>query len=928
MTQTMSANDFIAKWQGATLKERSAYQSHFNDLCALVGHPTPTELDPAGSFFTFERGAVKSTGSDGWADVWYKGHFALEYKGLHANLDKAYQQLLAYRESLENPPLMILCDLDKIIIRTNFTNTKTSTFTICLEDIKAPDNLAVLRNAFYNPDNLRQGTTPEIVTEAAAAKFSELADKLLKRGYIPEDIAKFLIRLLFVLFAEDTGILPNNLLYDLATSARLRPQAFASALKSLFGAMATGGWFGKDEIRQIDGHLFSDDTVIPLESDEIQILQQVSRLDWAGLSPAILGTLFERSLNPAKRSQLGAHYTSSADIMLIIEPVLMRPLREKWKTIQEQAKYLSSQAAGVKSLKDRQTIQRKISDLLTGFAKDISSVQVLDPACGSGNFLYMALRNLLDLEGEVVNFAGDIGVGRFFPNVSPSQLHGIEINEYAHQLAQATIQIGYLQWLSANGFGLPADPILSPLDGIQHMDAIIQHGVDGEISEPAWTEADVIIGNPPFLGDKKMKAELGDQYVNDLRNLYAGRIAGGADLVTYWFEKSRQMIADKKVKRVGLLSTNSIRTGSNRKVLDRINETGGIFMAWDDRSWILDGADVRVSMVGFDDGTDKEKLLNGVNVSSINSDLTSHVDITQVQPLEENSGICFVGVMKGAPFDIDGKIARQMLAVTNNPNGRPNSDVVKRLMTGRDVANRPSDTWIIDFVNMPETEACLYAAPFEYVQNVVKPIRDKNKEKGLRERWWIHSRFSPDLRKAITGLKRCIVTPEVSKWRIFIWIDTEIVPDHKLHVFARDDDYFFGVLHSRIHEVWSLAMCSWMGVGNDPSYSSSRTFKTFPLPWTPGNEPIDHPLYSAVSVAAKNLNEKRDNVINGVGATKGDTLTKLYNLKPNWLLNLHKELDQAVFAAYGWSPAMSDNEILENLYKLNLQRAAESKMFS
>ena len=349
-------------------------------------------------------------------------------------------------------------------------------------------------------------------------------------------------------------------------------------------------------------------------------------------------------------------------------------------------------------------------------------------------------------------------------------------------------------------------------------------------SEPEWPEADCIIGNPPFLGDKKMRGELGHEYVDTLRELYAGRVPGGADLVTFWFERARAQIQAGKGKRAGLLATNSIRMVGNRPVLERILESGGIFMAWSDRPWILDGAAVRVSMVGFDDGSQEERTLDGKPVASIHANLAASANVASAQTLPENAGLCFLGVMKGGPFDLTEEEAKAMLSAPLNPNGRPNSDVVKRRLIGRDVVQRNQGGWLINFGEMSERDAALYERPFEYVKREVKPLRDENRDSLMHQNWWLHGRSRPALRRALVGLQRCIVTPEVAKHRIFAWMGTDVVPDHKLHVIARDDDYFFGILQSRPHEVWTLATCSWMGVGNDPSYNSATTFEAFPFP--------------------------------------------------------------------------------------------------
>jgi type II restriction/modification system DNA methylase subunit YeeA len=657
--------------------------------------------------------------------------------------------------------------------------------------------------------------------------------------------------------------------------------------------------------------------------EDIETLLRVSALDWSAIEPAIFGTLFERSLDPDKRSQLGAHYTSRDDIMLIVEPVLMAPLRRRWVEVKAKAgKLLERPKPGKAAGRKLQTALRK---LLLAFVDELSHVRVLDPACGSGNFLYVALKSLLDLWKEVSVFGATHGLAHLLPyQVNPAQLYGIEINAYAQELASVVVWIGYIQWLHDNGFGVPPPPILQRLHNIRRMDAVLSHDEHGQPVEPEWPQADAIIGNPPFLGDKKMREGLGDQYVDHLRQLYEERVPGGADFVTYWHERARAAIQNKAAKRVGLLATNSIRHGASRRVLERIKESGDIFMAWSDRPWVLDGANVRVSMVGFDDGKEKERTLDGERVSQINPDLTARADLTLALPLPENKGICFLGMMKSGPFDIDEKTAQYMLAAPINPNGRPNSDVVKKRLAGSDVVKRPKSRWIVDFgTGVSEADAALYELPFEYIRQHVQPIRAKARRKHTREKWWIHGEVRPGLRKAIAHLERCVVTPEVAKYRVFVWMPTTAVPDHKLHVFARDDDYFFGVLHSRVHELWALRKCSTLE--DRPSYNSKTTFETFPLPWRPGSEPKDDCRVKDIAAAAKELVEKRDAWLNPPGTSAAElkmrTLTNLYNQRPQWLEDYHRALDKAVLAAYGWPEDLSDTDILERLLVLNRELA-------
>jgi len=914
---------FVERWSKSTLSEKSASQQHFLDLCRMLHQPSPAEADPEGSFYTFEKGVEKTGGGKGFADVWYKGRFAWEYKGKHKDLVAAYNQLLLYREDLENPPLLVVSDMERYEVHTNFTGTVPRVYRFTNRELPEPENLRVLRAMFEDPYSLRPTRTVEGVTEEAARKFARLADGMRARGVEPHEAAHFLNKLLFCLFAEDIGLLPKGLFTRVAERTAKDPDRFTSYIGDLFVAMRDGGDFLLEDIRRFNGGLYESGEVVPLTSEELRQLVDAARLDWGAVEPAIFGTLFERSLDPSQRARLGAHYTSHQDILAVVEPVLIAPLRREWEEVREQAEAEAETARNLSGQKAVNALRRAERQLGT-FAERLRGVRVLDPACGSGNFLYVSLKELLDLEKEVSTFAGTVGLTPFFPEVSPEQLYGIETSPYAHELAQVAVWIGYLQWNVENGYGAREEPILGPMTNIKEMDAILARNEDGGLREPDWPEADVIVGNPPFLGDRRMRTELGHEYVEDLRRQYEGRVPGGADLVSYWFERARQMIAEGQAKRAGLLATNSIRGGANRRVLEKIDETGSIFFAESDRPWILNGATVRVSMVGFDDGEEATKMLDGVPVGTINPDLTGDLNLTMAAKLPENRGIAFYGTVKIGPFNIEQGVAEEMLAFVGNPNGRPNKDVVKPWANAMDVTRRPRDMWAIDFgVDMPLEEAALYEKPFEYVRTHVKPIRDEVRRKKYREVWWLFGEPGTSLRSALAPLSRYIATPAVAKHRLFVWMDGRVVPDHALTVFARDDDYFFGVLHSRAHELWALRMGT--SLEDRPRYTPTTTFSTFPLPWPPGEEPEGEARVEEIAEAARRLDELRRNWLNPEGATEADlkkrTLTNLYNARPTWLANAHARLDEAVYAAYGWPANLPDEEILKNLLALNLERS-------
>jgi hypothetical protein len=393
-------------------------------------------------------------------------------------------------------------------------------------------------------------------------------------------------------------------------------------------------------------------------------------------------------------------------------------------------------------------------------------------------------------------------------------------------------------------------------------------------------------------------------------------------------EKARQQIESGNSLRAGLLATNSIRGGANRRVLDRIKQSGDIFMAWSDEPWILEGAGVRISIVGFDPGSDVHRVLDGVPVNTINSSLTADIDISAASRLNENRTLSFIGGMKKGPFELSATEAEAMLSMPINPNDRPNSDVVRRWANGLDVTRRPQNQWLVDFgTDRTLEESAMYELPFEHVKRHVYPLRVNHREKVQADRWWLHARPAPDMRAALQKLDRYLCTPRVAKYRLFVWLTPDVLPDCQLVVFAREDDYYFGVLHSRAHEVWSLRMGT--SLEDRPRYTPTTCFETFPFPWPPGKEPLDDPRLQAIAAAAKALDDTRRNWLDPEGATEAElkkrTLTNLYNQRPTWLLNLHATLDRAVWDAYGW-PAeevpgeMPQEVILERLLGLNLER--------
>ncbi len=957
-----TAADFIAKWTPVTLPERAASQEHFIDLCRLLGQPTPAEHDATGAEYAFEKGVAVteaasrgSKGAGGFADVWWKGKFGWEYKrkGKYKTLKEAYRQLCQYREALENPPLLIVSDITRIEIHTNFTATAKQVHRIELADLDKPENLDRLRRVFTDPHSFRPTVERETITREVAAQIAEVAQSLQSRGNDPHDAAHFLMKCMFCLFAEDIELLPPSLFTRLLDSWHKTPDQLTPLMTDLFEKMARGGAFGVNRIEWFNGGLFDDSPALELTREEAEVLLRAAKQDWSAVEPSIFGTLFERSLDPEKRAQIGAHYTSTDDIMLVVEPVILAPLRAEWtEVLDEVDKQLDRRRKG-KTAATKKRADAAIHRAFLNFRHRLATVRILDPACGSGNFLYVAIRQLLELEKQVITRAaqGDIGMGGLLPDVRPTQLHGIEINRYAAELAQVVIWIGYLQWMRDNGFVAPHDPILDPLQSIDNRDAILNLEDPAHPQPAEWPQADFIIGNPPFLGDKMLRSQLGDDYVSALFAMYGDSLPNGSDFCCYWFELARCAIRSRQAVRAGLLATQGIRGGANREVLVRIGESGAIFEAWSDRNWFLDGASVHVSIICFDDGSQQDRHLNGIVVAQVNTDLSSGTDLTRAGVVSGNRRLAFLGNCKGGSFDVDHEVARGLAGEGGNPNGKPNTNVLTPYLNSQDLTRRSRMKWLVDYgVGMPLSEASAYEAPMSHVREHIYPSRSANRNKWLREHWWLHQRARPAMREAISKLRRFIVTPTLSKHRLFAWIEHPTLPDHQLIVFARSDDYFFGVLHSAVHELWALRMGTQLE--DRPRYTPTTCFETFPLPWSPGAETEGEAIHRRIGEAAAALNQQRERWLNppewidpiakavddeddfaDVPETarelirrsaimaraakdpnlKKRTLTNLYNQRPTWLRLAHRELDAAVLAAYAtvdpagqWSEGWAD----------------------
>ena len=512
---TITPPEFIARWHDAGFGERQGAQSFFNDLCALVGHPTPAAFGNPEAF-TFEK-AVPG----GFADAYFEEHFGWEFKGQDAQLDGAFDQLLRYQVHLKTPPLLIVSSFQTLRIQTNFPGMETARYDVGISELEHPERLGLVRDVFFAPHRFRERLrSVDAVTRETATLFQSIVEDMEQRNEDPERLARYLNQLVFCLYSEDAGLLPDGLFTRIVGQHYRNPATFDRAIRSLFAQMATGGFSGADEIAHFNGDLFkgfgqgSGDTV-ELSTVALQRLGEACEKNWRDIEPSIFGTLFERALDASKRAQTGAHYTGADDIALVVEPVVMTPLRREWaaaraeieglledevlRQAQDERVHTTQDERGYAAhgeLVEPQTLAERARQRLEAFRRRLASVTVLDPACGSGNFLYIALRSLLDLEREVIDFAAAQGfrLRRMTPMVQPNRMLGLEINHYAAELARTALWIGYIQWHQANGFPYTQRPILTPLDTIRQTDAIL------DLSDPEQSGGTGVAGGGVHRG--------------------------------------------------------------------------------------------------------------------------------------------------------------------------------------------------------------------------------------------------------------------------------------------------------------------------------------------------------------------------------------------------------------------------------------------
>jgi len=1017
---------FIARWAGTTASELATAQSFVLELCELLGVAKPHAT--AEQDYMFERPVTFSHGngstSAGRIDCYRRGHFVLEAKKLKAGahtkgfddgLLRARSQGEAYARALPaaegRPPFVLVVDVGTVIeVYAEFSKSG-ATYTpfpdprshrLALADLVKPEVQQRLRRIWVDPDSLNPARISAQVTRGVAALLAELARSLEGGGesaqnfkqnqplaqveqarVAPQTVAAYLTRCLFCMFAEDVELLPKGSFQGLLQTYRDDPATLQQMLRILWTDMDTGGFSAAlaKMVLHFNGKLFKGagqaDYSLLLTPSQVDLLIAAARANWREVEPAIFGTLLERALDPTERHALGAHYTPRAYVERLVLPTVIEPLRAAWSDAQAAALVLAHEASTLEGkARDAKLAEARFE--VKKFHHQLCTTRVLDPACGSANFLYVTLEHLKRLEGEVVNQLEALGhtqdqLGFEGETVTLQQLRGIELNERAAALAELVLWIGYLQWhIRTRGHNSVAEPVVHNYGNIECRDAVLAwdsqepaydktgqlltrwdgrtfktHPVTGEpvpdeaaqvpqwryvgARQAQWPQADFIVGNPPFIGASSMRAALGDGYVEALRGAWP-EVPESADFVMFWWHHAAALVACGLARRMGLITTNSLRQTFNRRVVQaalagsfvaglpggavegadggrasglmdksaagtptidagaggagaKAGKSAGLAcgpthlcFAIPDHPWVdsANGAAVRIAMTVLAPGAGEGAVLR---VTSERTCDFGEVAVT----VQERRGLVHADLSVGA--NVAAAQSLRAMHGISNPGVKlhgagfivtpeqvtdwGNPTLVRQYRNGRDLTDKPRGVWVIDAFGLSAEELRTQApAIYQRLLERVKPERDLNTRESRRKNWWLFGETNPKLRKQLAGLSRYIVTVETAKHRTFQFLDADILPDNKLTVFALQDALALGVLSSSLHGDWALATGSWLGVGNDPVYVKSRCFETFPFPDT--DTGLTPPLRERIAQLAEQIDAHRKRVLGQVGTAGGD----------------------------------------------------------
>lgn len=1030
---------FVARWAKAGGTERANYQLFLTELCALLEVPLP---DPAGddtrdNGYVFERRVVMpqpdGTCNNGFIDLYRRGSFVLEAKQTGKTLDssgwdkamlRAHNQADQYARALPaeegRPPFILVVDVGRNIELYAEFSRSGATYTpypdarshrIRLEDLQNAEIRARLRAVWLDPLSLDPSRRSARVTREIANQLASLAKSLEADGHKPEYVASFLMRALFTMFSEDVGLLPERSFTNLLHRLESKPENFAPMVENLWQSMDTGGFSPilESKLLRFNGGLFADSTAIPLNRDQLALLARASDADWRYVEPAIFGTLLERALNPRDRHKLGAHFTPRAYVERLVLPTVIEPLRAEWREVQAAALTYEQQGKHKEAVEEIRT-----------FHRHLCTIRVLDPACGSGNFLYVTLEHMKRLEGEILNLLHDLGESQGLlelegVTVDPHQFLGLEVNPRAARIAEMVLWIGYLQWhFRTHGRVNPPEPVLRDFRNIENRDALIVFDrvedvldadgkvltrwdgittklspVTGELipdetaqvaqqryinpTKTTWPQADYIVGNPPFVGCKKMRATLGDGYVDAVRGTWP-EVPDSADFVMFWWHIAAEAVRSGQTLRFGFITTNSIKQTFNRRVLEaQISAEPALNLAFaiPDHPWVdaADGAAVRIAMtVGAgipgpsrlltileetESGGDEREVLLEESTGRLHADLRLGANLAAAVALKANSRLTSNGVMLAGSGFIVPPEEVAALGLGRLPGIERH---LRPYCNGRDLLGSSRGAYVIDLFGLqPADILARYPELYQRVVERVKVERDHNNRPRFREKWWEFGEPRKLMRSFLAGLSRYVATIETAKHRIFVMVDGSVLPDHRLIVAGFDDIALFGVLSSRVHVLWALAAGGTLE--DRPVYNKTRCYDTFPFPaWTPeqaaeirqlaeqidGHRRRQQALHPALTLTG--MYNVLERLRNGEPLTAKERVIHEQGLVAV-LGELHDRLDRAVLAAYGWEDltaqlvgkpgatapvrdkpddqAAAEEELLCRLVALGMRRAAE-----
>ncbi|MDZ4362065.1 class I SAM-dependent DNA methyltransferase [Brevundimonas sp.] len=1045
----MDVDAFVARWTQAPISERAQYQTFIAQVCRLIGVDAPDDDWMGDLDYCFERPVrfVHDDGSahPGFIDCYRRGSFVLEAKqsakrmsggaldpapqlalvtgrreahragpspaALDRLMSSAKRQAESYARALDEwPPFLMVVDVGRSIeLWADFARQGKSyvpypdrgRHRISVADLADPAVRDRLARVWTDPMSLDPAAHVAQVTTDIAARLARLVRSIRSRE--PEAVdavdrtaranrtALFVMQCIFAMFADSVGLIRDRGFLRFLESYRGHADQFHKGADDFFRRMDEGGHCAaiRQDMKRFNGGLFRHAAALQINELELEALIAAAKRDWASVEPAIFGTLLEQALDPRERLELGAHYTPRAFVERLVEPTIMEPLRADWEAVEAAAigRFLIGDARGARGM-------------VQEFQRRLCKVQVLDPACGTGNFLYVAMRMMKALEGEVMTVLAELGEdqgGLALDGhvVSPEQFWGLEKNAYAAWIAEMVMWIGYLQWhFQVYGDAQPSEPILKSFGRIQLTDALIacdrielardaqgrpvvsDHGPRKGLSLFAslhderevvryvhprptpWPAADFIIGNPPFMGGKDVRGALGDGYVDALWAVRQGRFRS-ADLVTAWWDRAAELLTRKgtRLRRFGLITTNSVTQTFSRRVLEHhLNGTPAVRLVFaiPDHPWIKgEGtADVRIAMTVVEAGspegtgrllrvtseqglnTDTPQLIFSTSIGNITPDLGVGADVSAAKPLRACAGLASRGVQLMGPGFI---VTRARAAVLGAESQDSDTLPIRPYRNGRDLADRSRDLMAIDLFGWQKGEVRRrHPGLYQHLLETVKPDRDRNRRASYRLAWWQFGEPRRELRAALEGLPRYIATVETAKHRWFRFVDADILADNKLVVVAVDDPFVLGVLSSRVHHAWFVANSARIGVyDGDAVYVKGACFDRFPFP-----DPAD-PQRLEIAALAEELDTLRARVLDRHPEL---TMTGLYNARERMgsdrplsdgervvhergciglLDHLHRQLDRAVLAAYGWPTDVEAADVVARLLALNALRAAE-----